>query len=210
MEANMQPPILILLVGILYVVVFGALSAFRREGLSGQFALVAMGITAIFTALSAMNIVQPHPVVLLIVLYLVTMRVRLVVDLANAFAARGKFERAEEIYRLGERFWPDTTSALLLQLNRSIAILQQDDPDTAIRLLEGVLGQSESGRLGVKQEAAAHYNLGVAYLRKDMKSKARIEFNQVLETWPATLYARHAQTALERLRREQGISTDNV
>jgi tetratricopeptide (TPR) repeat protein len=206
----MHPPVFILLLGVLYALVFGALASLRREGLSGQFALVAMGITVITAALSAFDIVQTHPIVLLILLYLVTMRVRLIVDLGNAFAARGRFERAFLFYDFGEILWPDTTSALLLKLNRSIAILQYGDTDTAIGMLEEILEQVDKGRLGIKQEAAAHYNLGVAYLRKNKKSKARIEFNEVLETWPATLYARHARTALERLQREQGVSTDNV
>jgi tetratricopeptide (TPR) repeat protein len=206
----MEPPVLTLLLGVLYVLVFGALSSFRREGLSGQFALVAIGITVIFAGFSAFNIFQPHPVVLLIVLYIVTMRVRLTVDLANAFAARGRFDKADVFYRLGDSLWPDTTSGLLLKLNRSIAILQQGDADKAIRLLDEILEQAESGRLGIKQQAAAHYNLGVAHLRKNMDSRAKVEFNQVLETWPASIYARHARTALEKLKRDQGFSADNV
>lgn len=204
----MEPPVLTILLGVLYVLVFGALAMFRREGLSGQFALVALGITAIFAGLSAFDILHPHPIILLMVIYLVTMRVRLAVDLGNAFAARRKFERADIFYRVGESLWPDTTSRLLLQLNRSISFLQRGNPDEAIRMLADVLSQAEHGRLGIKQEAAAHYNLGVAYLRKEMKQKAMVEFNEVLETWPATLYARHARTALDRLRREQGIAID--
>jgi tetratricopeptide (TPR) repeat protein len=206
----MEPPVLILLLGVLYVLLFGALSMFRREGLSGQFAVVAVGITAIFAALSAFDIIQPHPVVLLIVLYLVTMRVRLAVDLANAFAARGKFDKAAIFYQLGDSLWPDTTSGYLLKLNKSIAILQQGDPDTAIRMLEEILKEADSGRVGVKQEAAAHYNLGVAYLRKNMEPRAKVEFNKVLENWPASIYARHARTALERLQREQGVTVENT
>jgi tetratricopeptide (TPR) repeat protein len=208
LEAALEPPVLILLLGVLYVLVFGALSFFRKEGLSGQFAVVAMGITVLLAGLSAFNILQPHPVVLLILLYLVTMRVRLAVDLGNSFAARRNFEKAEVFYGIGEKLLPDTTSGLLLKLNRSIAILQKGETDQAVRMLEEVLEKAGSGRLGLKQEAAAHYNLGVAFLRKDMKSKARVEFNEVLETWPATLYAKHARTALEKLRREQGISAD--
>jgi tetratricopeptide (TPR) repeat protein len=206
----MEPPVLILLLGVLYVLLFGALSMFRREGLSGQFAVVAVGITAIFAALSAFEFIQPHPVVLLIVLYLVTMRVRLAVDLANAFAARGKFDKAAIFYQLGDSLWPDTTSGYLLKLNKSIAILQQGDPDTAIRMLEEILKEADSGRVGVKQEAAAHYNLGVAYLRKNMEPRAKVEFNKVLENWPASIYARHARTALERLQREQGVTVENT
>jgi tetratricopeptide (TPR) repeat protein len=198
----MEPPILIFMLGVLYILVFGALSVFRREGLSGQFALVALVVTLIFTGLSALELAQPHPIVFYIVLYLVTMRIRLLVDVANAFAARRKFHQAELFYSLGERLWPDATSKLLLKLNRAIAVLQQDDLDRAITLLNEILEHASEGRLGIKQEAAAHYNLGVAYLRKGIKSRAIAEFNEVLETWPATLYARNAQTALKRLTRE--------
>ena len=65
-----------------------------------------------------------------------------------------------------------------------------------------VLSQANQGYLGVKYEAAAHFNLGVAYLRNNNASMATVEFNAVLDTWPASLYARRAQEALERQHRK--------
>ena len=63
-----------------------------------------------------------------------------------------------------------------------------------------VLQQAGQGYLGIKYEAAAHFNLGVVYLRKELPARATIEFNEVINTWPASLYAHRAQEALDRLR----------
>jgi hypothetical protein len=47
----------------------------------------------------------------------------------------------------------------------------------------------------------------VAYLRKDLDAKASIAFNAVIDTWPASIYARRAEVALEKHRRKNNPST---
>ncbi len=191
-------PILILFLGFSYVVLFGLLSLLRREGLSVQFAIEAVGITLISTALSASIPGEIHPVFFLLLLYLVTMRVRISVEAANFFARMGKFSQAEQIYRLGESLFPDRTNRTILRINIGTLRLQQGLLEEAISIFKEILAKAGQGELGVKYEAAAHYNLGVAYLRKEMDAKAQDEFHSVLETWPISEYARRAEAALKK------------
>ena len=196
----MNLPMFLLLEGLLFVVTFGALSLFRREGLSIQFALEVTAITLVTVALTAFTLFAVSPILLLIVIYLVTMRVRLLVDLGTFLAQRGQFAQADRIYTLALRLWPDHAGRLIVEVNQGTACLQRNALDQAISIFKSVLEKAGQGYLGVKYESAAHYNLGVAYRRKNMEAQAIAEFNAVLDTWPASVYARHAQMALEQSR----------
>jgi tetratricopeptide (TPR) repeat protein len=178
----------------------GALSLFRREGLSLQFALEAMSIMAVLSGLAALTPWQVNPILSLVLVYLATMRVRLLVDLGTVLAERGRFAQAERCFAWAKRLWPDSTGRLMVQVNQGVACLQRKSLDEAIAIFRSVLDQAGRGYLGVKYESAAHYNLGVAYRRKKMEPQAIAEFNAVLDTWPASIYARHAQIALEQNR----------
>jgi len=46
-------------------------------------------------------------------------------------------------------------------------------------------------------------------LRNNNSSMATVEFNAVLDTWPASLYARRAQEALDRQRKKAGTHVDD-
>ncbi len=207
--AAMPPPVLILFIGFAYVVLFGGLSLLRREGLSLRFGVESIVITGAASAISALAGVVIHPVLFLIVLYLITMRVRWLVDIATALARNGHFSRAESLFDLAERLWPDPTGKLVIQVNRGTAFLQSGKLTEAIRLLKGVLEKSGEGYLGVKYEAAAHYNLGVAYLRNHQEASAIVEFNTVLDTWPGSRYANHAMTAIDKISRSRSAPRDN-
>ncbi len=69
-------------------------------------------------------------------------------------------------------------------------------------MFEGVLQECGKGHLGLKYEAACHYNLGVTYRRKQSEARATAEFNKVLEVWPVSEYARRAQAALQKRAKE--------
>ena len=196
----MSLPLLLLLEGLLYVVFFGALSLFRREGLSVPFAIEATVITAAAAGLTAFTPLTVNPIVMLVIVYLVTMRVRLLVDLGTLFAQRGQFEQAGRIFQLALRLRPDHPGRLIVEVNQGAACLQRNALDEAITILKGVLEKANLGYLGVKYESAAHYNLGVAYRRKNMEAQAVTEFNAVLDTWPASVYARRAEIALAQRR----------
>lgn len=192
----MSLPVILLLEGLAYTVLFGGLSLLRREGLSAQFAIEATIITVIASGLTALSGFPTHPILFLIILYLITMRARLLVDVGNVLAQRGQLAHAGRLYTLATRLWPDKTSRLIVQVNQGAACLQQGALDEAIDILKGVLQQAGQGYLGVKHEAAAHYNLGVAYRRKKLDAQAIVEFNAVVDTWPASEYARRAEAAL--------------
>jgi tetratricopeptide (TPR) repeat protein len=196
----MSLPFMIGLIGLLYILVFGVMALLRREGLSIRFAIESVCVTAIAEILVVLTPIQIHPVLFLILLYLITLRVRILVDLANIFARRDRFVQAERIYNLASHLWPDQTGDLIIKVNHATLLLQKNQIDESIAMFTNVLNQSNKGYFGVKYEAAAHFNLGVAYLRNNNNSRATIEFNAVLDTWPASEYARRAASALERHR----------
>jgi len=198
----MSLPITIMLVGFAYVIFFGVYSWLRREGLSLRFAREAVVFTLFVSGLIAFAGIPVQPVTFLVLLYFITIRVRLLVDLGNIFAKRGNFKLAGQTYQLANTLWPDEAGRLIIQVNQGTALLQQKKVDEAIALLKSVIKQAENGYLGVKYEAAAHYNLGVAYQRKNLDAQATVAFNAVLDTWPTSKYARHASAALERRRKK--------
>ena len=179
--------------------IFGLLSILRREGLSVQFAVEAVGITLLAAAVSLFFRGSVHPALFLLGLYFITMRVRISVEFANYFARSGKLSRAEQIYKLGERLLPERTNQMIVRINFGTLRLQQGFLDDAISIFNKILQQAGHGFLGVKYEAAAHYNLGVAYLRKGLEAKAADAFHSVLETWPMSEYGQRTEAALKKL-----------
>jgi tetratricopeptide (TPR) repeat protein len=197
-EGDVDLPLILLLEGLLYTFLFGGLSLLRRERLSNQFAIEAVALTAMISGLTALTHFPTNPILFLCVVYLVTMRVRLLVDVGNAFAQRGRLARADQLYALALSLWPDQTGRLIVQINQGVSRLQQGALDEAQAIFKDVLQKADQGYLGIKYEAAARYNLGVTYRRKKMDAQAVVEFNAVLDTWPASEYARRARAALEQ------------
>jgi tetratricopeptide (TPR) repeat protein len=197
------------LIGLLYIVAFGGLSLFRREGLSIRFAVEALIVTAIAEFLVVVLSIQIHPVLFLLLLYIITLRVRILVDLANIFARRDTYALAERIYNFAARLWPDTTNDLIIKVNHATLLLQKNQLDESISMFKDVLNQADKGYLGVKYESAAHFNLGVAYLRKGNDSMAIIEFNTTIDTWPTSLYSHRAEQALEQQRKKTRHTIEN-
>jgi tetratricopeptide (TPR) repeat protein len=197
----MAPYLIIALIGLLYILFFGLLSYFRREGVSMRFIIEALIVTALATAATWATGWDLNPAIFVIVLYLITMRVRILVDLGNLLARRKDYAMAERVYGLAERLWPDEPGRLLVKLNRGVMAVFRADTGLAIAALQEVLAASGGGFMSAKSTAACHYNLGVAYLREGHDAQATLEFNRVLEDWPMTEYARYARIALERRRR---------
>src|SRR4030042_73879 len=166
----MDRRLLIGLIGLLYIVVFGVMALLRREGLSIRFAVEAVVLTAFVVILVWLTRIQIHPVLFLLLLYVITLRVRIFVDLANVFARRGNYVQAERIYDFASHVGPDQTSDLIIKVNHAIMLLQKNQVNESISMFTEVLSQANQGYLGVKYEAAAHFNLGVAYLRYGNKN----------------------------------------
>ena len=194
----MSLPLIILLVGLAYGVLVGGLSIFRREALSLRFAVEAATITVIVSGLAAITGWPVNPVLFVILLYLLTMRIRILVDLGSGFTRQRKYSLAGKLFAFAARLWPDAINELILKVNQATLFMQENKLDESIAMFTDVLHKAGQGNLGVKYEAAAHFNLGVAYQRKNLSGRATAEFNAVIDTWPASLFAQRAQEALNR------------
>jgi tetratricopeptide (TPR) repeat protein len=195
MEMNIHPSLLILLVGLLYILGFGALSLLRRQGLSFRFAVEGLVITGAGALLTYFSLPLP-PVLVLVVLYLVTMRVRLLVDLGNWFTSRRQYGQALATYRVAARLWPDLAGLQIVLINRGVAELGMREPETAYRTLTEALA-GEEVRLGAKYLSAGYYNLGLACRRTGREQEAVRRFNEAIDALPHSLYAYAAQQALK-------------
>jgi len=203
---SLDPTLLALLVAFLYILAFGALSFLRREGLSIQFAIEGILVTAVLVGGSYALGRPISPFLLLIVLYLVTMRSRLLVDLANVFARRGEMGRASNLYRLALALRPDTSSRLIVLANRGAAELHSRQIDTAIQTLEEVLAEPNRVRLGLRYETLTRYNLGLAYQIKGDDRRSVEQLNQTIELMPGSPAAQAARAALKRRKGPTGGS----
>ncbi len=191
----MHPSLLTLLVGFLYILGFNGLSYLRHQGLSGRFIAEGLIITGIGAAL---NLVIPfHPLLFLLALYLLTMRVRLVIDLGNSVAARGQPERALQFYDLALRLGADIFSRRVAEINQGAALLQLGRAEEAYQILRPVV--TDPGvRLGAKYQAAACYNLGLAARRTGREAEAVCRFNEAIDALPGSIYAYGARQALKK------------
>ncbi len=195
---DMDPNLLNLAVGCLFTLVFGGLGYVRREGLSVQFAVEAVGMTAILVGGSGLLGAPIHPILLLALLWLITMRSRLIVDLANIFAGRGSYAWAFRLYKLALALWPDEASRLIVQTNKGTALLRRGQVEEAIALLQSVLEIEKRPRLGIKYEAACHYNLAYAYEKIGQDAQAIAQYNETIDLLPGSVYGKAAQVALKR------------
>lgn len=203
----MNPYLLLLLIALLYILVVGGLSALRREGFSLQFTVEVIVVAGLLMALSLVTGRVIHPVISLIVIYLITMRARLIVDLGNLLARRGYLRQAASLYDWALQLKPDDTGRQIITLNQAVHQLQQGQLPQATALLERLLTASQNP-LSPKYEAAARYNLAVAHRRQGNEAKAIVEFNQAIDVMPGSLYASRAQIALEKSR-QQKVTPDN-
>jgi tetratricopeptide (TPR) repeat protein len=196
----MHPSLLILLVGLLYILGFGALSFMRRQGLSARFAVEGLVLTAVGAALP-LAAVSVHPVLFLAILYLITVRVRLIIDLGNLFTSRRQYDRALELFRLALHLSPDAVSRQIVLINRGVTQLRMQEPEAAYLTLKEAL-TFEKARSGAKYLAAGYYNLGLACRRTGREAEAVRHFNEAIDTLPTSIYAHGARQALKRKTKE--------
>lgn len=198
----MSLPLMLLLEGLAYAAIFSGLALVRQEKLSLRLVTESLLITLAVSGVTALSGYPTHPALFLFVVYLVTMRVRLLVDVGNSFARRGRYPQAEALYSLADRLGPDAVGRIVLDLNRGVMLLQRGETDEAIAALTGLLQKSKEGDIGPRHEAAVHYNLGAAYRRKGAEPQAIREFNAAVDAWPVSPYARRAEEALGQNRRK--------
>jgi tetratricopeptide (TPR) repeat protein len=193
----MHPSLLILLVGLLYLLSFGALSFMRRQGLSTRFAVEGLIVIAIGAVLVLVS-VPLHPLLFLVLLYLITMRVRLLVDLGNWLTSRGRHSQALSLYRLAIRLGPDVVSRQIVLINRGVTQLRMQEPEAAYSTLEEALVEEEETKVGAKYLAAGYYNLGLACRHTSRDAEAIRRFNEAIDAWPNSVYAHAARQALKK------------
>jgi tetratricopeptide (TPR) repeat protein len=199
---TLDPYLLLLLIACLYVLVFGGLSYLRREGLSIQFALEVAGLTAILVGGSRLLGTPINPFLFLILLYVITMRSRLVVDLANTLARRENYNLAFRLYNLGLAWWPDDASRLIVLTNKGAAQLRSGQVEVAITTFKNILEAGKQPHLGLKYEAACHYNLGYAYELKGEDAQSVAQYNKAMDVAPGTAYGQAAEAALKRRKKK--------
>lgn len=195
----MDPNLTILLVALMFILIFGGLPVLRKEEPSLQLAVEVLVITGVSIGTSLLTGLRLDPVLFLILLYLIVMRCRLLMDLGNLLSARGRHQPALSVYQLIMRLGPDFPIRLIALISYSAVLVRVGALEEAIRILEEILEKWEE-RLHPKHESACHYNLAVAYMRMGRESRAVSEFNQTIDAWPMSLYAQHAEAALERRR----------
>jgi len=197
----MNPHLLILIIGIFYILIFGGLSLLRREGLSTQFAIEVLALTGLVEAIALLLGTTIDPLMFLIFIYLITMRGRLLVDLANALSSRGRQRDAMKLLQWALRLLPDRSTRLVIQVNMGIVQLRRKNPASAQELFENVLEEYEkSGGLGVKYEAACRYNLGQALMQQNKEAEAVRQFNETMVIYPNSIYSKAAERVLEKRR----------
>jgi len=200
----MNPHLLILVVGIFYTLVFGAWSLLRREGLSTQFAIETSVITGLVVGIALLVNTVVSPLAFLIFIYLVTMRGRLLVDLASVLSSRGRQRDAIKLLQWAMRLLPDRSTRMVIQVNMGIVQLRRKNPASAQELFDEVLKEMDAtGGLGIKYEAACRYNLGQALVQLGKEVEAVRQFNETRIIYPTSIYARSAERILEQ-RRSQG------
>jgi tetratricopeptide (TPR) repeat protein len=193
-------PWLVLLVALLFILLFGGLALLRKEPLSIRAAVEGLILTGLVYLAYWVTGVLMNPVLFLIILYLVTMRSRVLVDLANMVARRGRFDLAHRLYGWAERVGHEASTKYVSRINLGACLLKERNLERAIEVLSSVEQEAKDGNLGIKYEAACRYNLGIALMRSGRTSEAVHQLNEVLDLLPASIYAIGARSELKRHR----------
>jgi tetratricopeptide (TPR) repeat protein len=190
----MDPYLLLVVVLLLYALAAAGPSLLGRERLAwGQVAEILLwGIVLLAVAWLARI---ASPLLYLLVLYLLTMRVRLVVEVANALAARRQ-PGAQPLYALAGALALNPMDRAIVRVNQGAALLHNGQVAQATGVLEGTL---RGGRLGNRLGAACRCNLGLAYLRAGDRERGRALLRETVDLLPGSVYARRASIALRRL-----------
>jgi tetratricopeptide (TPR) repeat protein len=185
-----------LLIGVLFLGCFTGLAALRRQKPSIRFLVEGGMLTAAAVALCVF--VEPiYPILFLVILYLVTMRVRLLVDLSNVLTSRRRFRAALAVQGFAMRLGPDLASRQIALISRGVTQLRIGEPQAAYFTLKGVLLEGQI-KLAVREQAAGYYNLGVACERTARPQEAERCFRAAIEALPSSIYALGADKALKR------------
>ncbi len=191
----MNSRLLVPAIGLAYIVTFGFLFWLRREGLPLRFATEGVILTALGT-LGAFT-VGVGPISFLIVLYLITMRTRILADIGNFLSERGHIPEAMLLFDAANRLVPDSLGKTIVGINRGVALVRLGELKESVNVFQSVL-DSTGIEMPVRYLAAAHYNLGLAYMHLGEIEESRKHFLAVLDIAPETVYAIGARTGLRK------------
>jgi len=194
--------VLLAIEGLAFVLAFGGLSYVRREGLPLRLAFEVLSLTGITLLVGWITRVLPDPILFLAIIYLISMRCRILVDVATFFSNRGNQKLSLSLHEFALRLWPDATTRLVVLTNYAVVLLRAKLYKKAATTLEGVLAKASTVPFGIRYEAAARYNLGVTYRRLGREQASLAQFNKVIDLWPHSLWGTRARAALERRRRQ--------
>lgn len=195
--------LMILVLGFSYAVLFGMLAYLKREGISLQFTLEAAGITALIAGVGYLSGSEINPLLFLAFIYLVTMRSRLLTDVANFLSGRGRQRDAISVLQVALSLFPDQSTRLIILTNMGIVQLRRKNPASAVELLQSVLEEGEGDGLGLRYLAACHYNLGIALRKLDRHAESVKHFREAVEVFPGSPYGKAAERALTERRKRK-------
>lgn len=190
----MQPYLVLALIMLLFAAAAAGPSLLGRERLAWWCVveILAWGL-ALLAAAWALHLTSPF--LYLVVLYLLAMRSRLLLELANALAARRR-RAAFPLYALTLGLAANPLDRASTRINLGAALLHCGEVSRAVAVLEGVLA---GPALGPRLAAACRCNLGLAYLRAGDTERGRNQLRAAVDVMPASIYARRAAHALQGL-----------
>ena len=201
---------LVLLVALLFVALFGGLSLVRKEPLSIRFAAECLGLTAIAYIIYGATRYLVSPVLFLLILYVVTMRAQILIDLGTVLARRGNCALAERLYEAAQGAGAGGSVKYVAKINIGSCLVKEKRLDEAVQLLRGIADEAEKGQVAPKYEAACRYNLGLALLRSGRSAEGVRQLNLVEELLPASIYGVGARAELKRYRQTASAAGGDV
>lgn len=196
----MDSYLVILFLGLFYTVLFGGLGLLKREGLSMQFTFEAIALTIVFAAGDFLTGSPLNPILFLAFIYVVTMRSRLLTDVANLFSNRGRQRDAVSLLQVALRLFPDKPTRLIVLVNMGVVQILRKNPKSAEEILTSVMKEAESGGLGLRYEAALHFNLGIALRDQGKDAQSVKHFREAAAVYPGSPFGKAAQRALDERR----------
>jgi len=203
----MNLDLLILVLGFFYAIAFGLISILDREGISAQLMIEVFAISALTAGGGYLTGSRANSILFLIFLYLLTMRSRLLADIANLLSKRGRYWDALSLLQIALRLLPDKATRLIIYLQMGIAHLRHQDPESSQALFESIFEKAESGGLGTRNRTACHYYLGLSLQQQSKTSLAKQHFQAAIESLPTSPYGKAAAKALEGHRKENKKTT---
>lgn len=192
----MNTSLLIAILGGFFAILFGLISTLEREGISLQFILEVVILTGLAVGGGYLTGRPANPFLFLLFLYLITMRSRLLSDLANFMSKRGRNREAISMLEVAQYLLPDKPTKQVIELNMGIAHLRDHRFAEAQTHLESVLEKAEKGGLGIRNRTTCLYYLGHALLQQGQISQAKRALRSAVKLFPNSPYGKAAAQSL--------------